>query len=276
MGALSTVWPRAFMHLRPGSTGAADGLVVDVTHVQRRYRSADAMAAALVAAHRPEWKLYRAGLASSAEVARFASRRARVGAVRVVPPWQTLSTLAAEPLWVVFELEPGLAASLSRVGVRICADLAGLPTHALRAIAGPPGERLQRLCRGEDVEGLASASRSGASLRIARTLPAATGSRRALLAYLRDLCRSAATQGQGRRARRVRVDMVVNDRGARRTVSLSAVPAGAGAAALYAAVRPAAALRHDGLDVTGLRLTLDGLRNDGGQMDLFGTRSSAA
>jgi len=266
---MASVWPRAYLHLRPGRTGSADGLLVDVTHVQRRHRSAEAMAAAIVAAHRPDWKVYRAGLAASAEIARFASRRARAGSVRVVTPWQTFSTISREPLWSIFELQPGVAAALARAGIRTCGELVALPAAALRAVAGPAGERLQRVCRGEDAQAMPSVSHSSKSLRVTRRLPAATGSRRAVLAYLRDLCRRAAKQGQGRQARRVRVDMTVNDGGAPRMLSVSAAPAGADARALYDAVRPAAALPKEGLDVTGLKLTLDDLSARSGQLDLF-------
>lgn len=89
----------------------------------------------------------RVGIAGSRTVASLAARTT-VG-VTVVPPGGETAFLAPLPV-ACLDLEPDLAESFERWGIRTLGELAALPAAGLLARLGSRGARLQARARGED------------------------------------------------------------------------------------------------------------------------------
>jgi protein ImuB len=94
-------------------------------------------------------------VAGSQEIARLVARRlaldGEAGRVLVVPPGDETHRLAPLPVDLL-DPSDGLAASLTRFGVRTVGDLVGLPARALVARLGPEAARLLARVRGEGRE----------------------------------------------------------------------------------------------------------------------------
>ena len=133
---------------------AAGGVFLDATGAAHLVDSEAGLATALVARAERVGLAARAAVAGSMTVARLAALRAIDGAL-VVPAGTECGFTAPLPLACLGSLEPRLAATLERWGVRTLGDLARLPLAEVATRLGSTGAALVRAARGEDERPLA-------------------------------------------------------------------------------------------------------------------------
>jgi len=130
--------------------GGAGIVYVDTVGLERLIGDPAAVGRRLVHQARTIGLVARIGLAGSRTAARVAAASAATP-VTVVAPGRERAALAAVPLGVL-DLDPALAATLARWGVRTLGELAALPREGITMRLGPAGLRAHDQALGRDHE----------------------------------------------------------------------------------------------------------------------------
>lgn len=149
----------------------------------------------------------RVGIANGKFPARVAAGRAAPGAFQIVPPAETTTFLATEPVTTLpSPLE--MIHLLNQLGLNTLGRLAALPPAAVAARMGPAGRQAWELARGEDPSAVQPGRRREV-INERMELPAPTASRDTLLFALRLLVQRASQRpslrGRGARQALIRV-----------------------------------------------------------------------
>ena len=128
-----------------------DEAFLDVTGSRALFGDAPSIAARLRSRIREELQLpASAGVASVKFVAKIASDMAKPDGLRVVPEGDTVSFLAALPVWRLWGVGPRTEARLTALGMRTVGDVASHDHEWLVEALGALGDHLSRLSRGLD------------------------------------------------------------------------------------------------------------------------------
>lgn len=165
--AASCIWPRAILfiktHAREFTSFSvdqlagtnfyeepehlADGIVIDVTHLQpligSPFEIADRVRRQLNELGQGAATI---GAAADVLVARFAARRAPLGSTETIAPWEAPKLMAEINVAELLPQFPVLTSELERVGIRTCAQLAALAEPVVRKHFGDEVAALWRAC----------------------------------------------------------------------------------------------------------------------------------
>ena len=130
--------------------GGAGIVYVDTAGLERLIGDPEAIGRRLVHQARTVGLVARVGVAGSRTAARVAAASASVP-VTVVAPGRERAALAGVPLGVL-DLDPPLAATLARWGVRTLGEMAALPREGVTIRLGPAGLRAHDQALGRDHE----------------------------------------------------------------------------------------------------------------------------
>jgi protein ImuB len=138
-----------------GAFASEASVFLDASGIGTLFRSEQAFASALAARSASLGLPAVACVAGSREIARLAARRlaldAGTGCVGVIPPGGEAERLAPLPVDLL-DPSDGLAASLTRFGIRTVGDLLALPPRGLATRLGPEVSRLRARVLGEAAE----------------------------------------------------------------------------------------------------------------------------